>query len=356
MIQKKVSIIIPVYKTEPYIKECMDSVLSQDYPDLEILLVDDGSPDRCGEICDTYARTYPHVRVIHQLNQGLGMARNTGMAASRGDYLLFVDSDDCLDGRDAVSRLVKKAQEKRADIVVGGYRRFDDTFVSGVNSPHLKDDDNAETVDFRFKGFYQYGHLAYNWGKLYRKSFLTEHDLQCPSYPFTQDKAHNMTCYAYHPVYAFLEESIYLYRISEASVTFRYKERLMPVWIAIARDFRSFLKDRHLPAFYGDLLAVHIFFGIFFLVKQELSCQKHGILSSIRILKKYRQDPFVKRAVRALVKGKYVSRISSLSWKLVIWGASAAFYCRAYAPLVLGIALLRRLEIDRHITKSRYQN
>jgi len=349
-----VSVIIPVYKTEQYLSECLESVLGQDYPHMEIVLVDDGSPDGCPAICDQYAEKFENVRVIHQENQGLGGARNAGMESSSGDYVLFVDSDDCLDGPDAVSRLVKCAEEKSADIVVGGFRRFSLAGKSEVNRHHLRGGAYTKTVDFRFKGFYMYGHLAYDWGKLYRRSFLEEHGLRCCTYPFTQDKAHNMACCAYEPVYAFVQGSVYLYRVNEESVTFRYKENYMAVWIAIARDFHTFLKERKMKNSYGDLMAFHIFFGSFFLVKQELQFKKHGIWASVGKLAEYGRDPFVKKAMQALAKGRYLDKIDVLSWKIVIRGASLLFVMHFYLIFAAGIALLRGLRVDERITKARY--
>lgn len=350
-----VSIIIPAYKTEQYLDECMDSVFKQDYPCLEIILVDDGSPDSCPVLCDQYAEQYENVRVIHQSNCGLGLSRNAGMAASSGEYIFFLDSDDCLDGNGAISRLVKCAEEKGADIVVAGFRRFNASMVSGVNTHHLHDGDYTRTVDFRFKGFYMYGHLSYNWGKLYSRSFLEEHDLKCRAYPFTQDKAHNMACCAYEPVYAFVEGSVYLYRVNESSVTFRYKENLMPVWISIAKDFQEFLQERNIKRNYGDFLALHIIFGCFFLVKQELQFKKHGILESVKVLKKYGEDPFVKKELLKLAKGKYLNEIREFSWKVLLRTASILLVIHFYWLFVMGIAILRKLRIDEGITKSRYR-
>lgn len=90
------SIIIPIYKVEKYINECIDSVISQSYQDYEIILVDDGSPDRCPEICDEYAKTDKKIKVIHKENGGLSDARNAGLRIASGKYILFLDSDDFL--------------------------------------------------------------------------------------------------------------------------------------------------------------------------------------------------------------------------------------------------------------------
>ena len=348
-----VSIIIPVYKTEKYLEECMQSVLRQDYPELEILLIDDESPDGCPALCDSYASAHSNVTVIHQKNRGLGLSRNTGMSAAHGKYLFFVDSDDCLDGEGAIRLLAEKAEKEQADITVGCYRRFHDSECRQVNRHHLHGGRYTETVDFRFKGFYMYGHLAHNWGQLYKKAFLDDHDLRCCAYPFTQDKAHNMDCYVYHPRYAFIEDSIYLYRVNEESVTFRYKENLMPVWIAIASDFNNFLQSREIQGDYGDWTALHLFFGSFFLVKQELQFKKHGIRESVRTLREYAREPLVREAMWVLAKGKYIKEISVRSWRVLIRAAAVVFHIRAYYLFAAGIALLRKLGVDEGITESR---
>ena len=351
----KVSIIIPVYKTEDYLAECMNSVFIQDYPNLEIILVDDGSPDNCPKLCDEYAKKHENVKVIHQTNRGLGLSRNSGMKVATGKYIFFLDSDDCLDGKEAISTLVKRGEEKQADIIVGCFRRFNEKNVSEPNAHHLEEGPITETVAFRFKGFYMYGHLAYNWGKLYRKAFLDEHQLYCKAYPFTQDKAHNMTCCAYKPKYAFVDNSVYLYRVNEESVTFKYKSNLVPVWVSIAEDFETFLKERGIKEDYNDLMYFHIFFGSFFLAKQELQFKEKKIREAAKALKEYGKNPFVKKSMKALAKGKYLKDIEATSWKIVIRGAAILFALHGYLPMAMGIALLRKMEVDSKITKSRYQ-
>jgi glycosyltransferase involved in cell wall biosynthesis len=92
-----ISVIVPVYKVEEYLPQCIDSILAQTYRNLEIILIDDGSPDRCPQICDEYARKDPRICVIHQNNQGVSAARNAGLDRAKGDYIGFVDSDDYID-------------------------------------------------------------------------------------------------------------------------------------------------------------------------------------------------------------------------------------------------------------------
>lgn len=112
-----VSIIIPIYKVEAYLEKCLDSVLAQTYRDLEIILVDDGSPDRCGEICDRYAEKDKRIRVIHKKNGGLSDARNAGIEIAKGEYITFIDSDDYV-AQDHVFSLYKALKDTDSDIAI----------------------------------------------------------------------------------------------------------------------------------------------------------------------------------------------------------------------------------------------
>ena len=125
--QIKISIIVPVYKVEEYLPRCLRSIAEQTvFDDLEVFLVDDGSPDRCGALCDEFAAGRANVRVIHKVNGGLSDARNVAMDAATGDYYLFLDSDDYL-RPDACEILAKAAEETRADFIIYRLRDvFDD--------------------------------------------------------------------------------------------------------------------------------------------------------------------------------------------------------------------------------------
>lgn len=118
--QVKVSIIVPVYNTEQYLTRCVESILGQTYSNLEILLVDDGSPDRCPEMCDSFAEKDQRIKVIHKQNGGLSDARNAGIEATTGDYLMFIDSDDYI-SVDMVRLLLHTACKEHAEVVACGY-------------------------------------------------------------------------------------------------------------------------------------------------------------------------------------------------------------------------------------------
>ena len=101
------SIIIPIYNVEKYLVQCIESVLNQDYDDYELILVDDGSPDNCGEICDSYLNKNSNIRVIHKKNGGISDARNTGLKEAKGDYVIFIDSDDYICDNHFLLKLAK---------------------------------------------------------------------------------------------------------------------------------------------------------------------------------------------------------------------------------------------------------
>ena len=114
-----VSVVIPVYKTEKYLDRCINSVVNQTYRNLEILLIDDGSPDNCPQMCDAWAEKDSRIRVIHKENQGLGMARNTGIENATGEYICFFDSDDYVDAK-TVEYAFNAAQKEKADVAIFG--------------------------------------------------------------------------------------------------------------------------------------------------------------------------------------------------------------------------------------------
>lgn len=117
-----VSIVLPIYGVEKYLDRCINSVVNQTYPNLEIILVDDGSPDNCPYMCDAWAKKDCRIQVIHKENAGQGMARNTGIEHAHGEYICFVDSDDYI-ALDTVEKCIVAAKKNDADVVLFGFNR-----------------------------------------------------------------------------------------------------------------------------------------------------------------------------------------------------------------------------------------
>ena len=135
---KLISIIVPIYKVEIYLRKCIDSIVNQTYKNIEILLIDDGSPDNCGIICDEYAKKDERIKVIHKENGGLSDARNYGIEASTGDYIIFIDSDDYV-SESMCENLLICALENNADIVSCNFKEiYIDNNREKINKQSIK--------------------------------------------------------------------------------------------------------------------------------------------------------------------------------------------------------------------------
>ena len=170
-----ISVVIPVYKVEKYIEQCVNSILSQSYSDLEIILVDDGSPDGCPEICDYYSKLDKRVKVIHKKNGGLSDARNVGIDIAKGDEICFIDSDDFITNN-MLERLLDIMTETGAEIVCCQSVRCEeddseDTFIfTNNNKISYNVYSNIEKME-QFLIGNTIGTVA--WGKLYKRSLFS---------------------------------------------------------------------------------------------------------------------------------------------------------------------------------------
>ena len=174
----KISVIVPVYKAETYLHRCVDSLLAQTFTDFEILLVDDGSPDRSGEICDEYARKDSRVRVFHKENGGVSSARNVGLDNARGEYVCFVDSDDWVE-EEMFATLLKSFQSKmEMDILFWGFQ-YDNSQVQDYKKRKaLKEKlqyvycDAAESILESVYWLEKRDLFGWTWNKLFRREII----------------------------------------------------------------------------------------------------------------------------------------------------------------------------------------
>ncbi len=179
-----VSVVIPVYKVEAYLDRCVESVVRQSYEKLEIILVDDGSPDRCGAMCDAWAEKDARIRVLHQKNAGLGAARNRGTEIASGEFVTFVDSDDYL-APDAIELLLRIRREQKADIACG------DCCSVGREEKAVFDREGEYSVRvftgreacMTLQGWELYMPMVTAWGKLFPRAWILDD-------PFTEGRLH----------------------------------------------------------------------------------------------------------------------------------------------------------------------
>lgn len=163
-----ISVIVPIYNVEAYLPRCLDSIIGQTYKNLEILLIDDGSPDSCPQICDQYAQKDARIKVIHQENKGLPGARNKGMDLMKGDFFIFVDADDWV-STDFCEKLYQQQRQTNADMVTCSYYRVSDTHT--LEQPLADIDFSGYLQPAQFLFILLKHKIPFAWNKLYRRSW-----------------------------------------------------------------------------------------------------------------------------------------------------------------------------------------
>ena len=201
--EKIFSVIVPIYKVEPFLEKCVDSILNQTFSDFELILVDDGSPDRCPEICDEYARKDSRVRVIHKKNGGLVNARNTGIGAAEGRYICYVDGDDWIDTTLLETVYQDAIVNHDPDMVIyGAVKKFSDRDEMLV-------DDLPEGLYVKEQLIQQvYPYMMYDsrkpfckglifpvaWNKIYKRELLEKHYCENEKIRMGEDNAFVYEC------------------------------------------------------------------------------------------------------------------------------------------------------------------
>ena len=213
-----VSVIIPVYKVEPYLCDCVDSVLAQTYANLEIILVDDGSPDGCPQICDEYAAKDSRVRVLHKKNGGLSDARNAGMKVASGEYWTFVDSDDVIHPQMVEALIKPLLNDKSLKISAGGFEYFHE-----LKSDFTQLDGNVAYKSLTFKEYIFEPLYVVAWGKIYHRSLFDT--IEYPKGRFHEDEfVTYKLCYKAERI-SVLREPLYMYRQREGSIMAHLSEK-----------------------------------------------------------------------------------------------------------------------------------
>ena len=223
----KISVIVPVYRVEAYLKECIDSILNQEFSDYEILLIDDGSPDQCGDICDEYAQQNACIRVFHQENKGVSAARNLGMEMAVGEWLMFVDPDDWLEDN-ALNILYQRAVETQCDVVCASfYRNYPDRQVTawpeGIGEKTYSVRENRqflfECVTYRAKPQKEAWMCSPCW-KLYRAELLREHKIIFPvGLKIVEDALFNLHVICHAESVHLIDVPVYHYRMRGSSAS-----------------------------------------------------------------------------------------------------------------------------------------
>ncbi|MGS4811132.1 glycosyltransferase family 2 protein [Streptococcus sp. Z554] len=209
----KYSVIVLVYNVENYLPRCIDSLLAQNYADLEILLIDNGSNDQSGQICENYAAQFSNITVYHIPNKGVGSARNFGLSKAKGEFICFVDADDYLVGNlfsDAESQL-----DSQLDLLVFSYYNSIEKNLSEINRPAkiLPTEGKKDKGEFiaLFQELWLTDMMYTVWNKIYRKEFLEEHQIVFESYELGEDVRFNLNVYQHVNAVFLVKSGYYVY-------------------------------------------------------------------------------------------------------------------------------------------------
>ena len=268
----EISIIVPIYNVEKYLKRCIDSILNQTFKEFELILVNDGSTDDCGKICDMYKSKDKRVKVIHKKNGGLSSARNVGLNVAKGKYVAFVDSDDYIN-KNMYEVLYSNAIKTNADISICNFEYVDDKSVIDIN----KDIENYEYLIFNNIEALNKLYLENNikivvaWNKLYKKDLFK--DLR-----YTEGRIHEDEFIIHKLLYsskkiAYINAVLYYYLQRVDSIT-QSKFNLKKIDIVYALNERvEFFRKKNLRQlqFKAQLKYIYSFFFNYYRVKFKLS-------------------------------------------------------------------------------------
>lgn len=235
------SIIVPIYNIpENYFQKCMDSLVNQTLSEIEIILVDDGSRIECADKCDELASQDSRIRVLHQANQGVSVARNNGIAMAKGDWITFVDADDWVE-LDAYEKLYKELISNPCDILLFDHIKEYSNGIqvrreTGLINKMLYSASDAATKEMLYRramgtpnlGGINQSTIYYSWDKLYRRNFIQKNNLIFPiGLPKSEDKVFILECFEKVESLLYINEAFYHYRLNEDSATYKYSPQVV---------------------------------------------------------------------------------------------------------------------------------
>ena len=241
-----ISVIIPIYKVEKYLNRCINSILEQDYKNLQIILINDGSPDKCPIICDAYAKKDNRINVIHKSNGGLSDARNAGIKSAKGEYIVFVDSDDYVD-KSYISQLYYLLQKYKADISICGYTEVLEnssrihSYSKNYNEKIINKSDAMKEAILSNKGFF-----IVAWNKLYKRSIFLNNMILFPKGKINEDNFINYKLYFYAKKIVYTDQPLYHYVKRSDSIMGKIKFMPLSICIELTQEMRYFIRQNNL--------------------------------------------------------------------------------------------------------------
>ena len=337
-----VSIIIPVYNVEKFLRRCLDSICNQTYKNIEIIIVNDGSPDNSQMIIDEYANKDNRIISIIQENGGLSEARNSGMGVAKGKYLMFVDSDDYIENN-CVYLLVDNAYRTQADIIIANKKilNINGKYSYGIDFENkVLSKNELETTSLKYDYFLGRGYGVSACAKLYNNNFIKTIGLKFEKNNeiFAEDRLFNLKCYTYDPKISLINEAVYIYCINNTSITQTYKPFLPERYLALLENFHNHITTLNKLEEYRDLLDFTSFNAISVTCANTYRYSEEQYLEMKKEIKYLMQSYIVRQMIDDFTKGRYLSEINSNSW-----GHFARIYALMLKNNLINLATIMQL-------------
>jgi len=312
------SVIIPVYKTEKYINKCLDSVINQSYSNLEIIIVDDGSPDKSGEIADEYAKKDNRIKIIHKENGGSGSARNAGIKISTGEYLSFIDSDDWLEDN-AIENLISEALTKSSEVVMPD--RFTKVFSNGKMKKELlfsQYEDIRTLDDFVIDIIVGQGRAWRVSSVLYKSDIIKNNMIIFPVVYTAEDVIFNLKYLSKAKTISFIKHATLNVNKREDSVTASYRNDLPELALYIDKQVNKYITSTNLSREKADIAQNSLLCrNIILFITSELSKKNnksfsdkfnriYSVLSIDRVEQAFKSREFIKPYFNSELKVYYI--------------------------------------------------
>ena len=322
MVNELVSIIVPVYNVEQYLNRCISSIVNQTYKNLEIILVDDASPDSCPQICEDWAKRDCRIKVIHKANEGAGVARNTGLCCATGEYVCFFDSDDFVNP-DTIENAIELARKEDADVVIFGANIWNHAGVcinklipitekSIFSGPEVQDTLLPDLIESAYVGARNTGLALSFWVCLFSMKVIRRSEWKIVSERAyaSEDSYSLLMLYHFVNKVAILPEALYNYQLNDASLSHTYREdgfeRMSKfyqdsIYLAKRLDYSEKVEKRLAGLYFSQVIGI---------LKQIVATNMHRARKQVLIQKIITDDLFQQALARIdwqyASKAKYV--------------------------------------------------